>query len=329
MNKSIISWVGGKAKLMWLINLLAPPKYDRSIDVFGGSGTVTLNLDCPHNKMRVYNDFNGNLVNLMRCARERPLALIRELGFLTLNSRDDFEVFKKFINQEEFTEADNRRELELTEIMFEPPTAKQLKRLLRKRGKELGVKRAATYYKLLRYSFNSNGDTYGGKRCDLRRFFDDIWQFSSLFKDVIIENKDFEALIRQYDRETAFIYCDPPYYEAEGFYAVVFTEDDHKRLHDTLAGASGKVMVSYNNAPQIVKLYQDFYIFYTTRPNSMSKKEGDVYEELILTNYDPREFLPEKTGQLNLFSFLLNAVSEGEYKLIHEPKIKTNQEEAT
>ena len=73
ITKSIISWVGGKAKLMWLINLLAPPRYERSVDVFGGSGTVTLNLDCPQSNLKVYNDFNGNLVNLMRCAREMQI----------------------------------------------------------------------------------------------------------------------------------------------------------------------------------------------------------------------------------------------------------------
>ncbi|MEG2383004.1 MAG: DNA adenine methylase [Oscillospiraceae bacterium] len=318
ITKSIISWVGGKARLMWLINLLAPPRYERSIDVFGGSGTVTLNLDCPQVNLKVYNDFNGNLVNLMRCARETPLALLRELGFLTLNSRDDFELCKKFIEQEVFTEEDLKQELFLTEIMFEPPSARQLKKLLSQKAKHGGIKRAAAYYKLLRYSFNANGDTYGGKKCDIRRFFIDIWNFSRAFSEVTIENKDFEALVKQYDRENAFIYCDPPYFEAEGFYAVAFTKEDHKRLHDTIKQAMGYVMVSYNYAPEILELYQDFYIFYTTRPNSMSHKEGDAYEEIIMTNYDPRPFLKEKSNQLTLFP-VLNISDEGEYKLIHEP----------
>lgn len=220
--KSIISWVGGKGKLMWLINLLAPPRYERSIDVFGGSGTVTLNLDCPPSTLKVYNDFNANLVNLMRCARDKPLALIREIGFLTLNARDDFEVFKRFIAKEEFTEEDLKQELKLTEIMLSPPSATEAKKLLLANADEKDIKRAAIYYKLLRYSFNANGDTYGGKRCDVRRFFVDIWRFNRAFSEVTIENKDFEALIKQYDRPNAFIYCDPPYYDAEGFYAVAF-----------------------------------------------------------------------------------------------------------
>ncbi len=318
MTKSIISWVGGKSKLMWLINLLAPPRYERSVDVFGGSATVTLNLDCPQSTLKVYNDFNANLVNLMRCARDKPLALMREIGFLTLNARDDFEVFKRFISKEEFTENDLKAELELTEIMLSPPTAEQAKLLLLGNAEEKDVKRAAIYYKLLRYSFNANGDTYGGKKCDVRRFFVDIWSFSHAFREVTVENKDFENLIKQYDRPKALIYCDPPYFDAEGFYAVIFPKEDHVRLHDTLAKASGYVMVSYNNALEIVELYQDFYIFLTTRPNSMSHKEGDVYEELIMTNYDPQLFLQQKNHQMNLFSFF-SLVSEGDYKLIHEP----------
>ena len=60
----------------------------------------------------------------------------------------------------------------------------------------------------------------------------------------MIENKDFEALIRQYDRPNAFFYCDPPYFETEGHYEVVFRKEDHVRLRDTLAGIEGKFMVS-------------------------------------------------------------------------------------
>ncbi|MGL4791608.1 MAG: DNA adenine methylase [Anaerotignaceae bacterium] len=318
MIKSIISWVGGKSKLMWLINLLVPPKYERSIDVFGGSGTVTLNLECWQSNLRIYNDFNANLVNLMRCARDRPLSLMREIGFLALNARDDFEIYKRFMEKEEFYEDDLKTEMELSEIMFNPPTAKEVEKLLIKNANEKDIKRAAAYYKLLRYSFSANGETFGGKRCNVHRFFLDIWNFSKAFSDVVVENKDFEALIKQYDREKAFIYCDPPYYDAEGFYAVAFPKEDHIRLHHTLVKAQGYVMVSYNNAPEIVQLYKEFYIFYTTRANSMSRKEGEVYEELIITNYDPRVFLEKKNNQLSLFS-AGNFSNDGDYKLIYQP----------
>ncbi len=307
---------------MWLINLLAPKKYERSIDIFGGSGTVTLNLDCLPSTMRVYNDFNGNLVNLIRCARDKPLALIREIGFLTLNSRDDFEMCKKFVEQKEFTDDDLKEELELTEIMFLPAQAEELKHIIFANRGQKDIKRAAAYYKLLRLSFNANGETYGGKRCDVRRFFVDIWKFSKNFCEVIIENKDFEALVRQYDRPNAFLYADPPYYDAEAFYKniVPFTKEDHVRLRDTLKNAQGYVMVSYNNSEEIKELYKDFHIYYTTRPNSMSHKKDELYEELIITNYDPTEHIEQESYQLHLFGGLFLFQRQGEYKLIHKPK---------
>ena len=301
------------------MNLLSPKKYERCIDVFGGSATVTLNVDCPQSNLKIYNDFNEDLVNLMRCARDRPLALMREIGFLTLNARGDFEVFKKFIKKEEFPKEYLDEEMELTEIMFTQPCREEIQLLLRDKSEDHDIKRAAIYYKLLRYSFSSNGDTFGGKRCDVRRFFVDIWRFHYAFADVTIENKDFEKLLKQYDRKGSFIYCDPPYYDAEGFYAIVFTREDHQRLRDVLKRSLGYVMVSYNYSSEIIELYKDFYIFYTTRPNSMAHKGGEVYEELIITNYDPRPHLNDKNRQLNLFGDFLNCSSDGEYKLIHQP----------
>ena len=49
----------------------------------------------------------------------------------------------------------------------------------------------------------------------IRRFFHLIWECSRRLANVIVENKDFEDVIRQYDRGDAWIYCDPPYFEAE------------------------------------------------------------------------------------------------------------------
>ena len=45
---SFIPWVGGKGKLLWIINKMAPYHYRRFIDVFGGSGTVTMNRPIRH-----------------------------------------------------------------------------------------------------------------------------------------------------------------------------------------------------------------------------------------------------------------------------------------
>ena len=68
-----------------------------------------------------------------------------------------------------------------------------------------------------------------------------------------------------------------------------FPKQDHQRLHDVLLKCKGHVMVSYNCCPYILELYKEFYIFRTVRPNNMSQTAGSTYEELVMTNYDPRK----------------------------------------
>ena len=51
---SFIPWVGGKSKLLWIINKMAPDHYSRFIDVFGGSGTVTMSRPIQPGCMEVY-----------------------------------------------------------------------------------------------------------------------------------------------------------------------------------------------------------------------------------------------------------------------------------
>lgn len=280
---SFIPWVGGKSKLLWIINKMAPDHYSRFIDVFGGSGTVTMSRPIQQGCMEVYNDFNSNLTNLFCCVKNRPLALLAELGFLPLNTRDDFNVLYKFLSKGEITDDYLQEEMELTEILLKPPEAEAIRTLLLERAPRGDVRRAADFFKLVRYSFSGSSKSFGGKPCDIRRFFHLIWECSRRLANVIVENKDFEDVIRQYDRGDAWIYCDPPYFEAE-CYEVAFPKENHQRLHDTLLNCHGYVMVSYNYCPYICELYQEFYIFRVVRPNSMSQTAGSEYEEVIITN---------------------------------------------
>ena len=311
--------MGGKGKLLRLIRRLAPPWYPRFIDVFGGSGTVTLGRPLRKGCLEIYNDYNSNLTNLFCCVKNRTLALLKELGFLPLNTRDDFNVLYKFFSKDEFTDDYLEEELELTQIYLEPPQREAIRKLMLERSPRGDVRRAADYFKLIRYSFSGGGKAFAGRSCDIRRFFYLIWECSRRLASVVIENKDFEGLIRQYDRKNAFFYCDPPYFEAEDCYAVEFPKEDHQRLHDVLLNCQGYVMVSYNCCPYILELYKEFYIFHTTRPNSMSQTADSEYEELIITNYDPQK-LGGDGSQLTLFPAWSGMDEDGlRYELIHEP----------
>lgn len=75
-----MSWIGGKKSLRELIVTLFPLYYERYIEVFGGGGWVLFHK-LPGNDFEVYNDFNGLLVNLYRCVREKPQELMAALAY--------------------------------------------------------------------------------------------------------------------------------------------------------------------------------------------------------------------------------------------------------
>ena len=77
---SFIPWVGGKSKLLWIINKMAPDHYSRFIDVFGGSGTVTMSRPIQQGCMEVYNDFNSNLTNLFMLCEKPALGATGGIG---------------------------------------------------------------------------------------------------------------------------------------------------------------------------------------------------------------------------------------------------------
>ena len=53
---------------------------------------------CPiRGVMEVYNDFNSNLTNLYSCVKNHTMDFLRLLGFLPLNSREEFLVLRRFL----------------------------------------------------------------------------------------------------------------------------------------------------------------------------------------------------------------------------------------
>lgn len=228
--------------------------------------------------MEVYNDFNSNLANMFYCVKNRTWEFLRHLVFLPINSRDEFIVIRKFMEKEEFDTEYLKQELELAQHNLPSPEFEDIKEIMQ------------------------------GNACqpfDVRKAFFLIWEASRRLANTVVENKDFEALIRQYDRDNAFFYCDPPYYETEGHYAVVFRKEDHTRLRDTLASCKGKWMVSYNDCEYIRELYKDFHILSFTRINNLAQRYdgGCEYPEVIITNYDPTERQHAESRQMNLFDY--------------------------
>lgn len=302
--KTPVSRVGNKSSILHILYAVFPMNYGRFVDVFGGSGSVLLGKPEVH-PFEVYNDFDRNLVNLFRCMKERTMATVREIGFCNLNSREDFNAIKKFFEKDigAFNDQYLTEELDLTKLLLPPPEAKEMQELRTRITQDHDVRRAAMFLKLLRYSYSSGCKSFASQPFDIRRLFGLIKELEDRMANVVVENQDFEALIKHYDRPDTFFYADPPYFSTEDMYAVGFGWDDHVRLRDTLAGIKGQFLLSYNDCPEIRELYEGFSLFDFSRTHSMAQRyeAGKEFKELLIANYDLYERERNRPLQMNLF----------------------------
>lgn len=284
---SFMAWVGGKKALRDEILARFPRNYKRYIEVFGGAGWVLFHKP-PGNDFEVFNDFNGNLVNLYRCVREQPEALRNELRYM-LNSRLDFEYMKGMLHSQAVLP---------------------------------DVRRAAYYYALIRYSYAAGTSTFGSQPHAMWNNFPLIESAAGRLQKVVIENKDCVKLIRQYDRPESFFYCDPPYYNADQYYEAVSSDGfDHAGLADALLGIKGKFLLSYNDCPEIRALYDrpGIVVEGISRLSNIAQRyeNGKQYPELLISNYDTTE-LARSCVQLTLFDWLDSQEILNERILYHE-----------
>ena len=145
------------------------------------------------------------------------------------------------------------------------------------------IQRAAMFYVQIKLSYGAQCRAYG---CDNKNispeYLTEIEKRLKTGAGVVIENKDFEDLIKVYDRPNALFYCDPPYNTKEKIYNNPFTQNDHERLKNSLSNIKGRFILSYNDDEYIRELYKDYNITAVERQNNLS---SGTYKELIITNY--------------------------------------------
>lgn len=187
---------------------------DVFVDVFGGSGIVTLNRK--PSKLDVYNDRWSGVVAFYRCMREESKldALIERIK-LTPYAREEFVWCKQ--TWEDCTE---------------------------------DVERAARWYTLVQCSFGglarNFGRALGASRPLARKIYENIPDFSAIherFKMVQVENLDFRQCFVDYDSPMTCFYLDPPYYE-NNIYQVDFRKQDHLEMLDKIFKCQGFVALS-------------------------------------------------------------------------------------
>ncbi len=251
---SFIGWVGGKKALRDVIISKFPDNMGRYVEVFGGAGWVMFRKDKVPGQMEVFNDFDSNLINLYRCIKYHPEALQKELDYI-LSAREIFEDYRDQVNTRGLTD----------------------------------IQRAARYFYLIKLSFGCCKTSYATRPKRLDSTLARLKEITDRLSGVIIENKDFESLIKLYDNPDTLFYLDPPYHKTEKYYDndKVFNESDHIRLKECLDNIKGRFILSYNDDEFIRELYKNYCVVGVTRSCTLSaNSSGDKFEELIIRNFE-------------------------------------------
>lgn len=222
--RPLLRYHGGKWMLApWIISHF--PDHRTYVEPFGGGGAVLLRK--PRSAAEIYNELDGEIVNLFRVVRDDGAAL-RERLRLTPFARAEFEL--SYEPAEDLLEQ-ARRTVVRSFMGFSSASAC---------GAQTGFRAGS----------RQSGTTPAH---DWHHFPDCLPVLIERLRGVVIENRDAAEVMLQHDAEDTLHYVDPPYpistrrirnpYCKKG-YRFEMTDDDHRRLAEVLRGMRGMVIVS-------------------------------------------------------------------------------------
>lgn len=239
----LIKYPGSKNTILPDIKqVFADSGKDLFVDVFGGSGTVSLNVNAVRT---VYNDISYDTSNLFRVLKhEGPRfrqALLNFLETVRRKSRgENPRILNRIIRE--------RGELELSRWAGAPKDGEQMGS---PGSRDLGNFRDAliSFFRLST-SFGGMGSTYSTTNeksvyRSLEKSASTIGKISGKVVGWKVENMDFRDLMAKYDGPESFFYLDPPY-PGKDWYDNSFTEQDFQDIKKILDKIKGKYLLTFD-----------------------------------------------------------------------------------
>lgn len=262
-KRPLVRYHGGKWRLgAWIIRHM--PRHRIYVEPFGGGGSVLLQK--PRSYAEVYNDLDGEIVNLFRVARDHGEALASACE-LTPFARNEFE------------------------HAYEPagdPLEQARKTLIRS---FMGFGSACVSGQVTGFRANSNRSGTIPAH-DWMNFPSHLRAVVQRLRGVVIENRDALEVMSKHDGVDTVHYVDPPYVHStrsmrsrSPAYRYEMTDQQHCEMAAHLAGLRGMVLVSGYRCDLYDDLFQGWQ-----RIDAASHADGarDRVESLWLSRKFPQ-----------------------------------------
>lgn len=224
LTRPILRYHGGKWKLAdWIIPHF--PAHRVYVEPYGGAASVLLQKERSY--AEIYNDLDGEIVNLFKQVRDRGEELKRVL-MLTPFSRDEY-----------------RESFELSEDPLE-----QARRTVIRSFMGFG---SNALCREIRSGFRSNSNRSGTTPAhDWANYPGELRYIVERLSGVVIENRDAMEVSLRHDGPETLHYCDPPYvHEARSSkvhghhgYNFEMTDEQHGEMAEVLRELKGVVIIS-------------------------------------------------------------------------------------
>ena len=253
---TLIPWPGGKSRLAPQLMELFDCEHTTYVEPFAGAAAM-LFLRAEPAPSEVLNDINGELVNLYRVVKHHLDEFVRQFRW-QLVAREEFE-----------------------RLRASAPTTLT------------DIQRAARFFFLQKTSFGAkvSGQTFGTDagsppRINLLRLEEDLSAAHLRLARVTIEHLPWDACVARYDRPGTFFFCDPPYWQTEG-YGVEFGLDQYEALAQMLRTIKGRALLTINDHPDMRRVFAGFcHKRLTTRytiGQSAAAKQAPRHELAVMT----------------------------------------------
>lgn len=255
--KTPITYYGGKQNMIkYLLDLI--PAHVIYCEPFFGGGALFFAK--PKSEVEIINDKNGEVINFFKVVKTKFPELQKEIQG-TLHSREHYKkAMVVYANPDLFSD----------------------------------VKRAWALWVLTNQGFasmigswgfgkeNSKEKSLANKRDEFKKVYTDRLRM------VQVENNDAIKVIERSDSKNTFIYCDPPYIGSDMGHYKGYTEEDYKKLLDSLVKVKGSFLLSSYPSP-ILNRYIKKYKWKTKRVErsvAVTKHTDKKKTEMLVFNYD-------------------------------------------